>query len=198
MIASIEFLKEKFNKYNEEFFNGELPPIKIQHMRAKHYLGVYRFKRNNVTRKETPVVIKITKYYDLSEKAIIETLLHEMVHYYQSVKDLGRRESAHGPTFQRIVKEIESKSDFKLTGHTANKIVVPEGKVYTLLEFDYNGSRRCARVASNMTAYRAAVKWDIENPKIRKSTNSNCEKLKNCVRRLNTYFLDEKFRRDYF
>lgn len=111
MIATIEFVKECFDRFNAEMFAGELPAIPIVLSRAKTFLGKVEYKsiRGFFGRiwSNSDFRMKISTAYDLPEEELEDVVLHEMIHYYIAVKKI-RDKSAHGPRFREMMKSINA------------------------------------------------------------------------------------------
>ena len=82
MTITIQYLKEMFDWFNQEHFDGglEKPMFEITHV--KYYLGQYHYKYNLWTDGLAESVIRISDYFDRSEEDICNTLIHEMIHLY--------------------------------------------------------------------------------------------------------------------
>lgn len=105
MKVTIEYLRNKFNEYNAQYFNNEIPMVSFLIIRSKTPLGYYR----NRTR-----TIAITSYYsDIAEHDVEEILIHEMVHAWQHATghcDTGKNHH-HGWRFYQKAEEINIKSN---------------------------------------------------------------------------------------
>lgn len=109
MRPSSFFLIEKFNEYNRQFFNNELPAVPISYSRSRKKMGSTNYQRDEQGKPILSTLrITMSVYYDLSEEEYIDTLVHEMIHCYilvKGIKDTGK----HGEEFQRIMREINAK-----------------------------------------------------------------------------------------
>ena len=110
-MITLNFVKQKFDEFNEQMFDGRLatPPFKLSS--ARSFLGQVRYRR----KKEADGT---WHYYDfefvVSTKAEVapsefeDTVLHEMIHYYilsNQMQDTG----PHGKIFVRMMKDINMK-----------------------------------------------------------------------------------------
>ena len=102
MIITINYLSEKFDKYNNLYFKGELIKPKFEINNAKRALGCYVSNRYKSIREFS--VIKISKYYERTEHDIDNTLIHEMIHLYQHQFNCSDR--GHGVIFKRECRRI--------------------------------------------------------------------------------------------
>ena len=155
MIATTSYLYSKFDKFNEMFFDNELPPIKLLVNRTKNTMGTFRYAIRREGRRvveETPKHITISKYYDVTEKELNETLIHEMIHYYICYKKISDN-NAHGYQFQKLAKQISDSSEYNITITFDNKSVKPSrswDKTYYYITFKYHGGEYWSRVSKNL------------------------------------------------
>ena len=115
-------MEQWFTTFNEQYFDGGLPLPRLALSRSKTRLGSMSCKR--VTRllsgtKFSDFTIRLSNYYDLSERDFQNVLLHEMIHYhiaYTGVKDT----SPHGVVFRRMAEVFNRKYgwNIKVTGST--------------------------------------------------------------------------------
>lgn len=92
-------MEQWFTTFNEQYFDGGLPLPRLALSRSKTRLGSMSCKR--VTRllrgtKFSDFTIRLSNYYDLSERDFQNVLLHEMIHYhiaYTELKTLRHMES---------------------------------------------------------------------------------------------------------
>ena len=122
MQISVQWLEQWFTVFNEQYFDSGLPLPRLALSRSKTRLGSMSCKR--VTRllrgtKFSDFTIRLSNYYDLSEREFQNVLLHEMIHYsiaYTGLKDT----SPHGVVFRRMADEFNRKHgwNIKVTGST--------------------------------------------------------------------------------
>ena len=115
-------MEQWFTTFNEQYFDSGLPLPRLALSRSKTRLGSMSCKR--VTRllrgtKFSDFTIRLSNYYDLSERDFQNVLLHEMIHYhiaYTGVKD----SSPHGVVFRRMAEAFNRKYgwNIKVTGST--------------------------------------------------------------------------------
>lgn len=117
MKATMGFVKSKYIEFNELIFDRKLPEIPVYINKSRTMMGVLRYeKRRNWLGKieYKNFRIYISSYYDLPEKEIEDTLIHEMIHLfinYNRIKD----SSSHGPVFRRMMLDINKKFGRKIT-----------------------------------------------------------------------------------
>lgn len=99
-----DYLKMKFNEYNELYFDGILPPCKISVHKAKGYFGSYNILSGNKPR------ISIAEYVYWTEEELKLTLIHEMVHHYVCFIDKPKHfVLPHGYLFRRECRKLKNK-----------------------------------------------------------------------------------------
>ena len=84
MIATHEYVKEKFGEFNRLFFGGKLPTLPICMSNARTFLGACTYKRKKNWLGKTVLYdfkLKISKRLDLPENDIEDIIIHEMIHY---------------------------------------------------------------------------------------------------------------------
>jgi hypothetical protein len=84
----LEYITRKFNEYNERYFNGELPKIK---MVVNNDLGQIWGQFNYCTQLEektiSPIQIQLNMKELQNEYVFRNVLIHEMVHYWDCLKN---------------------------------------------------------------------------------------------------------------
>lgn len=147
MILTIAYIEQKFDLYNDLYFNGELITPNFEIINDKKQLGclqskyLYHNERMDYT-------LKVSRYYDRTEKQYDNTIIHEMIHLYiaqNHIIDNG----AHGRRFitecARINKygwnlsRCTDTSDWKLSEEAQKKV---DRKSYNIIVYkkqgDYN------------------------------------------------------------
>ena len=110
MQASLDFLYAKFDEYNKRCFGGRLKRPKIVVSNAKRQLGLFMASRPTPT-------IKVSNYYDRTEEEYVDTLVHEMIHYYiytDGIRDTG----PHGPLFKAWMNKINRQEGLHMSVRT--------------------------------------------------------------------------------
>lgn len=105
MRPDLQYIKYKFDYYNKLCFDGKLPvpPLRLNTRRGA--LGLTRHYDKS---------IEISVRLDLPEEEYIDTLVHEMIHYYILVNNI-EDDGAHGTVFRSIMQEISNKYGIKIT-----------------------------------------------------------------------------------
>lgn len=111
MKATVEYIRQKFDEFNQTMFGGTLPVLPIRLSDAKGFLGKISFEYEedeNGNQIETGFVLRINTRIDLEESVVEDTIIHEMIHYYIGYMQLEDT-SDHGPVFQKMMSNINKK-----------------------------------------------------------------------------------------
>lgn len=117
MRASLDYIKEKFQEFNELCFEGKLQPLPFRLSSARTFLGQVAFmrKRNpNGTWHYSNFVFRISTVIDRPEREVEDTILHEMIHYC-ILSNQMQDTSAHGEIFKRMMKDINARFNRHIT-----------------------------------------------------------------------------------
>ena len=125
MKPSIEYIQEHFDAYNQQYFDGQLPPLPIKLSHAKGFLGKVTFVRKRKwlfgAYKNENFVLRINVQIDLPEEVVQDTILHEMIHYYIAVNQ-RKDTSAHGKLFRHEMARINVEGNRHITiSHRLNE-----------------------------------------------------------------------------
>lgn len=106
MFITTSYLKESFKKYNELYFDNELPmPDEFKVGRGVRRLGCFQTKGRFPFQK---TAIMVSQYNGLRTQADIDhTLIHEMIHLWQWNNHYG---DTHGKSFKKKAWDIHIKS----------------------------------------------------------------------------------------
>lgn len=117
MRPTLTYIIEKFDYYNQLCFDGKLErPTIILNTRYQQ-LGVTKrklIKDEGGAVKWSDPWIEISVRQDLPEYEYIDTIVHEMIHYYIISNDI-KDDSEHGTIFCQIMKRISQKYGVRLT-----------------------------------------------------------------------------------
>jgi len=111
MIITISEIENQFNIWNKKVFNNELPVPHFELMQTKRLLG--QFCPRKVLGEYT-YKIRISTFYDRPLSAYIDTIVHEMLHYwikYKGIKDT----SSHGREWKRLAAKISREHNLTIT-----------------------------------------------------------------------------------
>lgn len=106
MKANLEFLKDRFHRYNHEIFSGKLPEPIFHVTAAGSFVGQYKVKRvygrHSLSEERH---LTLSDRYDLPETQLEDIVIHEMIHYYIHHSKL-RDTSSHGQIFRKMMHDI--------------------------------------------------------------------------------------------
>lgn len=110
MIPTVQWMRTAFQKYNNEYFGGKLRVPMFDNNPPSgewgHYTPQAYYKNNRITRVVGPGKISLTNKYSRSEKDVISTLLHEMIHMYVITCLKEYHKNQHNYSFQNIAQMI--------------------------------------------------------------------------------------------
>ena len=120
MTLTTDILRTWFRQFNTDYFGDELPVPRIALSKARTRLGSLTYSR--VLRlsgwKYTDFVIRISIYYECTEREFQETLLHEMIHYYIAYHNITDT-SSHGTVFRQIMQRLNTEHGWNITVSTS-------------------------------------------------------------------------------
>ncbi len=123
MRATIEFLEDRFTRFNLDIFNGTLP-IPLMHIsQARSFMGQFKVERQPSLLRKTKETYHLTLScrYDLDESTLEDIVIHEMIHFlihYKKIKDT----SSHGIHFRKLMSEINRRFGRHITvSHRCSK-----------------------------------------------------------------------------
>ena len=80
MIITRELSIQLFNEWNKKAFDNKLPIPSFEIMSTKSILGQFRWRK--IGRDEIGYTIRMSNYFDRPYKDFVDTMVHEMLHYY--------------------------------------------------------------------------------------------------------------------
>ena len=84
----LEYITSKFNEYNERYFNGELPKIKmVVNNDLGQIWGQFNYCTNLEEETISPIQIQLNMKELQNEYVFRNVLIHEMVHYWDCLKN---------------------------------------------------------------------------------------------------------------
>ena len=112
MKFNIDSAKQKYDHYNQLYFDGVLPASENIHWELNNRASCLAFVQypNSIYQK-FPKMSLSTAYDFESENDIDHTIIHEMIHIYQWFKDVPDR--GHGLYFKAYCQMINDKSNGK-------------------------------------------------------------------------------------
>ena len=116
MTLTTDILRTWFRQFNTDYFGSELPMPRIVLSKARTRLGTMACKCTHrlMKRVYTDFTIRISTYYECTEREFQETLLHEMIHYYIMYKHIPDT-SSHGKVFREMMHRLNSRYGWHIT-----------------------------------------------------------------------------------
>jgi hypothetical protein len=162
--------EQKFAEFNALIFQGKLPQIPIYMSNAKGFLGKFVFRRKRswlMGERISDMHLRINTRYDMSERELEDTIIHEMIHYYIAYNNI-KDTSAHGRVFRQMMVEINEqygreitishrKSDEPLVDTAQNR-----KKWHVVAVVDFNDGRRGVKVLPKVAQSIAWYKQNVE------------------------------------
>lgn len=139
MIADKKWILTNYERFNDQYFGGELPKITAKISHAKKYLGRATASYDLENHSMCDFAITMSNYYDQPEDNMNCTLLHEMIHikdYFKNGEEIyenhwkNRKHRGHGPYFlteaDRITRESGYQIDVKASSEVMSKCILSE------------------------------------------------------------------------
>jgi len=138
MIITIPEIEAQFNKWNEIIFNNSLPKPAFELMQTKSLLGQFKWRRIGFDK--IGYTIRISVYYDRPIDGYIDTIVHEMLHYYIKYNNI-KDSSSHGKTWKKMAKEISQKHNLNIArtnpaGGGATEAVIEKKRKKEISKFE--------------------------------------------------------------
>lgn len=117
MRPTLEYLKDKFEYYNRLCFDGSLPMPSIKLNMRYSEMGVTKYREMisaDGVKHYGDFSIEISVRRDLPEEEYIDTLVHEMIHYYIAYNHIVD-DSTHGQVFCQKMKYITDTFGIKIS-----------------------------------------------------------------------------------
>ena len=118
MELTVKILRAWFTAFNAQYFGSRLPEPRLLVSSSRTLMGQYscrRMRRGLLGGYElSGHTIRVSDFYDLTERDYQQTLLHEMIHYYISYTH-ARDTSAHGPLFRQLADRINAAGGWHIT-----------------------------------------------------------------------------------
>lgn len=111
MIPTLDYVKQKFQEYNEQMFGGKLQQLPFKLSSARSFLGEIRCvrkKQPDGTWHYTDFAFVISNKIDMPQDIVDDAIIHEMIHYYifsNQLQDNG----PHGDLFKEMMRKINVK-----------------------------------------------------------------------------------------
>ena len=116
MIATQETMVHTFWECNRRYFNRSLPTPLFETINRMDVIGKFEYHKNKKNSKK-PIsnqTIKMSDCFDYTEKDFVDTMVHEMIHYYIAWNRIKDNRS-HGKVFMGMAKEMNEKYNLDIT-----------------------------------------------------------------------------------
>lgn len=113
MKPTINYIAQKFNEFNKQFFHNSLPIPIFDLMSRNRALGDFTVNtsKNYIGLPiKSYMRIRLNKMFERTQTQIDETIIHEMIHQYLYVHKIYDN-APHGNIFMRIAKKIYEESN---------------------------------------------------------------------------------------
>jgi hypothetical protein len=147
MKPDLEQIAGWFDTFNRDYFGGGLPRPRFALSRSRTRLGAMSCKKQlrGGRLQCTDYTIRLTTYYDQTERQLQTVLLHEMIHL--SIAHTGLRDTApHGVIFRGMMDALNRKYGWQLSVSTPMKGVprtaaTARNKTYLVLALETADSK---------------------------------------------------------
>lgn len=163
--SDLRNIETLYTEYNDLLFNGVLPPANKVNFILHSIIGAIGYSKysRKPTKNGNHHTIAFCKWYNMSEKLISETLIHEMIHLWQvsTVKqeryEICTHEIAHDRVFRGKMATINlllKKNCYDLTisleysGNLESDMDVKPSEAFTVVFVEYNGNTWCDKVCT--------------------------------------------------
>ena len=115
MRPTLKYIEEKFDYYNNLCFGGKLPRPIMKLSQRRSAVGLFRPGYSLINGKRTKLaILEFSIRFDLPEVEYIDTIVHEMIHYYIWINDIVD-DAPHGTAFRSKMNEISQKYGIRIT-----------------------------------------------------------------------------------
>lgn len=107
MRATLEFLEDRFDRFNLDIFRGELPRPLMHISSARSFMGQFKTERKRLLpgKQQETYHLTLSDRYDLDAAVLEDIVIHEMIHFFihfRKIKD----DSSHGPQFRKMMNDV--------------------------------------------------------------------------------------------
>ena len=139
MIITLSEIERQFDKWNGIIFNNELPTPVFELMQTKRTLG--QFKWQKIGHDKMGYTIRISVFYDRPMASYIDTIVHEMLHFYIKYKGI-KDTSSHGREWKRLAAKISKEHNLTITrtnpaGGGASEAVIEKREQKKVGKYEY-------------------------------------------------------------
>jgi hypothetical protein len=130
-------MQQAYDFFNAELFEGSLPHVLItyqRHARAEGYFSYERFSARTDDGKAHELAMNPDVFSIRDDRAILDTLVHEMAHVWQFEHGKPSRSGYHNKEWAKKMREIglqpsdTGKIGGKETGQSMSDYIIPGGR----------------------------------------------------------------------
>lgn len=115
MVANHDNMLLTFDTCNMKYFEGMLLFPQFELLHSFRTCGYFKYMKGGWFDKAIyDPVIKMTDYYDFTEKQFVDIMVHEMIHYYLAYTGLDRR-CRHGREFRKMADYLSCTYGLNIT-----------------------------------------------------------------------------------
>ena len=117
MRPTLDYIRKKFEYYDRLCFENKLPMPLIKLNMRYGTMGITQYRTvvdNDGKSSNADFSIEISVRMDLPEEEYIDTLVHEMIHYFIAYNNI-QDDSPHGSVFQQIMHNITNTYGIRVT-----------------------------------------------------------------------------------
>lgn len=166
MKANIQFLSDRFARFNKILFKEPLPTPQMHISSAKSFMGQFRAEKHGFAGSSVTYHLTLSNRYDLPEEELEDIVIHEMIHFFISHSKV-RDTSSHGQAFRQIMNEINRRFNRHITvSHRCTEQQLDSDKTrghsIVCLCMMTDGKQLFCKVAQSKVfdIYRAFCDWD--------------------------------------
>lgn len=184
MQIDVNWLSTNFNQFNKDYFNGELPLPRFRISKARTRLGWLKVETKSVSHRHSKAnskdnrefTICLSNYWGGDEFFFLNTLLHEMIHYY-IVYHRYKDDSPHGTIFRSQMERLNllgwevsiskklcqlKPAENKINGWRVVLAIVTNDDKYYLCVIGQGSVRRLEKKIQGLTWFKTHS-WHITN-----------------------------------
>ena len=185
MVPNLEWCKQNFAAFNNQYFGGKLPLPKFSYRCPNNTWGIYNCDaeydgNGRITNIFNSGEMAFTKLYDRDEKSVKSTLLHEMIHMYCVL--VLKVMPKHDNNFEQLATKIRQDGwDIsEKNGKTDNDVLIQGQEIPDMEDNqgdNYVSGNNFLDTAQKMFAELQQLKVRLNNLQQAKSTMNECKKI---------------------
>ena len=108
MVANVDNMRATFIECNNKYFGGKLPEPSFELVHSYNICAYFHYSYDWFGPKFYDPIIRVTDYYDFTEKMFVDLMCHEMIHYYLAYYGIDRKVK-HGKAFNEMANRLNKK-----------------------------------------------------------------------------------------